>query len=463
MNVAITPKAYKDIDPEETFAPYQIDLRNGHLSDAGNWIKRPGYVEKWDTLIESPVSLLIPVDTGYAVTKDMNIVKLGDTISSLSIASELNIRSWDGIPTYDEFDNSVYICSGGNKILKINKTEAVEVNDTLIGAKYISRLSGYTIFSGHDDTEFKWSASGNPENITTGDSGFANVKKTGEKIRYQITHKEKLFFFKDESIEVWVNLGGTTPFVRQTGAWIEKGCGSSYSVVEANDTLYWWGNDGDFYVLDRGRPKVISKSFRSYLDTLVRTDDIYGFDCRRERVIRWFAPTDGRCFVYDYVKGLFSEDNIWKGSGWGRLPFYSYMEMGDKQYFGSYNYDGKVYDWSKDFKDDNGVPIRVYRKLAFLLNNNGHNSRVNQLGFRVKRGVATDSTTTPNMFYNYRFDKGLWRGNKDLDLGVKGDRNPWIFEKNLGIGRELEIEVVETDAVDYILTHMNITSKELGR
>ena len=35
-NISLSPIPYKDLNPEETFVPFQIDLRNGRLTDAEN-------------------------------------------------------------------------------------------------------------------------------------------------------------------------------------------------------------------------------------------------------------------------------------------------------------------------------------------------------------------------------------------------------------------------------------------
>jgi hypothetical protein len=315
--------------------------------------------------------------------------------------------------------------------------------------------------SGYDDTGFSWCASGNPENWTTGNSGDANVQKTGEKIRNMIANREKVYFFKDNSTEVWINVGGDAPFVRQDGLWINKGCGADYSVVKANDTIYWFGNDGDFYVLNGGRPEVISKTYRSVIDDLTKTDNIYGFDFRKENMVRWYAPTNGKCFVYDYAKNIFSEDNRWDGK-WGRMPINSYMELNGEQYFGDYEPTGKVYHWSDDYKDDDGQNIRVNRKFAINPSEKGNRVKFSRLGFRVKRGQG-DIVSNPKLSFRTRIDRKKWSKIRHLDLGNVGEHNPWIYIHRIGIGREIEIEVTETDAVDYLLTHMNMTVAELGR
>jgi hypothetical protein len=461
-NIALNPVSYKELNPEETLAPYQIDLRNGYFSDAGNYVKRPGYAEKWDLGTDKAVTLLIPENIGYAVTEDGRIFRLDFSPTEFTGKT----LSGGNRPTWESHNDIIIICDGGNPV-KIENGDTDFLGGNPPFAKYIARVLDYTIMAGHDDTEIKWSNAGNPEEWSSGTAGFNTIKLTGERIRNIKSYKEKLLVFKDNSIETWIYRNETLLFTRQDGLWINKGCGADYSVVEANNTYYWFGNDGDFYTLGEFSPEVISRSYRAELDKLKRPDSIYGFDFRKENLIRWYAPHDGRCFVYDYANKLFWEDNVWNHGQWERMPINSYMELGGEQYIGDYNPTGKIYHWSKDYKDDNGNPIRVYRKFSLLLSNNGHNSRVNHLRFRVKRGVGDGSVTDPKLMFRYRFDKQSWSNYESFDLDTSPKTvdgyDMWLDSYVLGIGREMEVEVVETDAVDYVLTHIFMTAKELGK
>lgn len=462
-NVAILPIGNKNVDPIETVVPAQIDVRNGFISDLGNWSKRPGYVEYKNLGVDEPISLLIPIDNGYAVSL---IGKVFKNVLIAPIEMTGAIVGGSSRPTFAVHDNTIVLC-GGNIPIKIVNGVVSTLGGSPPNAKFVDRISSYTIMSGgFSDTKWNWSASNNPENWTTGNSGSADVKLDGQRIMNMKVFKEVIYFFKEKSIEVWILLGAAAaPFVRQEGAWIGKGLGAEDSLITANDKLMWFGHDGDFYELEGIQPKVIpgSASYRKRIDSLQRPEKIVGFDFRKEGKVRWFAPIDGVCFVYDYKYGTFSEDNTWDHGQWERLPINSYIEMNNKQYFGSYDYDGKIYEWSHDYKDDDGKPIRVYRKLRIIPSEKGNKVRFNRMGLRFKPGVATSGVTNPIMFYRYRFDGKLWYGYFQPSLGVVGTTNPWKHKAPLGVGREMEIEIIETDAVDFILTHMNLTVRELGK
>ena len=452
-NVAISPIGYKDLKPEETFVPAHIELRNGRLTDAGNWIKRYGYAEKWDIGIDNPIDLLIPELTGYAVSESGRVFLLpgiteytGATLSGTSR------------PQWCNHQGTIIICDGDSPV-KIASGNTALLGGSPPSAKYVDTLDSYVLMSGHLDTTFRWSSAGNNESWPA--ANYNDVLSEGEVIKYMVVFKRDVFFFKSKSIEVWTNIGGVTVFARKF--MIEKGCGSSYSVVKANDTLYWFGDDGDFYVLDGISPKVISKSYRSELDKLVSRSTIYGYDFREEGIIRWFAPIDGKCFVFDYTKNVFSEDNTWATGEFGRMPFNSQMVLDGETYVGDYNNTGLIYHWDKDYVSDNGGEIRVLRQFLVPLSSDGTLSRVNRMRIRVKRGVATASEASPVAQIRWRFDQDDWGNYEEIDLGAAGDRNPYIDITGIGIGSEISLEVVESDNVEFLITGINLTSEALGR
>lgn len=454
INIGLPPQPNKDIEGFEAFLPAYSDIRNGFLTDAGNWNKRPGFAEKWDLSSDKPVDLLIPVGVGYAVTEDGYIYRL-DTQAQLSGGNLAGTAR----PQYDQQNDDIIIVDGGPPI-KVRDNEVSLLGGDPPLAKYVARISSYCIMCGHDATEVRFSASGNHENWPA--ANFFNVKKTGELIVNVLSFKGYLYFFKSRSIEPWMpRYSATTTFVRNDGSLIEKGCGAGDSVVQANDTFYWYGHDGDFYGLMGNIPKIISRAYRVEIGKLTNPSEIYGFDCRDENKIRWIAGSDGKCFCYDYKHHIFFEDNTWDHGQWERMPMASYMEFDNKKYFGNYDCDSKVFELSTDHENDNGKPIRVFRRFFLPLSKTGRSARVNKLRFRVKSGVATSSVTAPVFELRYRFDRGAWSKLQQISLGAVGEYNPYTDVYALGAGREIEIEIIETSATDFLLTDLWITIQEL--
>jgi hypothetical protein len=456
INIALAPRAQKNIDPAETFVPFQISLHNGKLSDAGNWVKRSGYTSKYDVSNDKAIHLLVPRDDGYAATDDGNVYKLGSTVSQLTVGLLGSDR-----PTWVDYDDKIIICDGGRPI-KIESNQSSVLDGSPPSGKYVDVLKTYTLISGHDETEVKYSVSNNPEDFASSGSGSFNVAKHGGSIMNMKALRDILYIFKERNIETWIFMGGVYFFVAQDGGLVLKGCGASYSVVQANNTLYWFGDDGDFYRLDGFSPIVISQAIREEINKLPQTSDIFGFDCRKEHCIRWTAPTSGKTFRYDYLFDMWSEDNHWEHGQFERLPMNSYMELGNDQFFGDYNCTGTVFDWNDDNKDDSGRPIRVFRNFKYKFSENGNNARIKRARIRMKRGVATTSVTSPIAQIRWNVDGMGWNMPQDMDLGEAGDYEPYFDVHGLGIGQEIEMEITQTDNTEFILTDCTLTYQLLG-
>lgn len=460
-NVALNPLVYKDLDETENFIPTHADLRNIVFTDAGNMKKRPGYLENWDLGADEQVESLIPEDIGYGVLKSGRIFRLEGT------PVELTGQRLNGAyrPTHANQDNILMLADGGPPVKIVDRVASL-LGGSPSNFRFIDRLGPYTLGCGHDDTELKWCASGNPENWITGDSGFANVQKGGKTdiIRnFKVLKKNRAYFFKGKSFEVWVNRGGSTPFVRtDTG---NRGLGADYSLIREGSTLYWLGDDRRFYRLDGViTPTPISSPFEDYIQKLPSVEDCVGVLFEKEHLIKWQMGISGKTLVYDYKNDRWWEDNRWENGQFGRLPINSYMEINNKQYIGSYNLDGLIHEWSYTHKNDDGQDIRVYRRFTVRPSPDGRVARFNRIGIRLKRGVATSSVTLPKFVWRYRLDRSVkWSDYFTIDMGAVGDNDPYIIKTGLGNGREIELEFMETDSVDLLLTNVDLTTRVLRR
>ena len=458
-NIAISIGANKNSDPIDSLVPSEIDRRNGQMTEAGNWKRRPGYAEQWDLENTKPVHLLIPEANGFAVTTDGKVYQIESSVArvgTLSLAGSAR-------PTYTLYQatstsaKSIIMADGGTVMqLGLAPTSLAVLGGSPPAFRFIDVVDTRVVGCGHNDIGFRWSELENPASWPVANNN--SVLGDGEIILNFKVLRRNLYFFKTKSAEIWSNIGGTNVFSRQ--AYIEKGIGAGYSLVQANDTFYWLNNDWEFTFLEGISPKVISTRYAKEIRACSDKGDIYGFDFTAERLIRWFAPASNKCFVFDYVTSIFSEDNAWNGT-WLRMPINSYMERHGEAYIGDLEPSGKVYRWSRDYLDDNGQDIRLYRKFAAPLGENGAEYRANRVRFRVERGEATNTEPSPKAIVAWRIDRGD-RLTEDIDLGAVGEHDPYVDINNLGIGREIEMEIIETDAVDYLMTHAYLTAERLG-
>lgn len=462
-NLALQPVQYSDLDPHESFIPTQVELKNGRMSDAGNWTKRPGYRIKYTTTSDQAIVALIDDGPGYAVSAGGEVYALGVSPTKLGGS----VPGGERINWINHGGSTLMVAGSVPMEIKKGSGVVTPIAGGPPGGKFIATVNTYTIISGNENT--KWWYSFENDHGNWPDDRFKNVNDTGEPILGMMSLKTAIYFFKSRSIEIWENTGGTAVFTRS--AFLEKGIGASASLVKANSVLYFLGDDLDFYRLKGALAEPISiagvaqSSIRGELEKLTTTDDCYGLHFSAERCIRWFFPTHGKCFRFDYRKLTWSEDNAWKNGAWHRLPVASHMRHNGVDYVGDYEPTGKIYEWTTDAKTDAGNPIRVHRGFNVRLTDSGNQALLNRLLFRCKRGgVAHGSDRDPEFIVRYRFDKGPWTPYERLALGAGGDDNPYVvFQGPIGMGREWEIEISHTDDSDFTLTDVRITARDLGR
>lgn len=459
--LALMPRLNKGVDPFEVIIPDNIELRNGFRTSSNNWARRPGYAEKWDLGVNETVVGLIPIEPGYAITETGKIFRLDGTPVQLTTALDnTGLR-----PTWVVHNDLIIICNGGRPI-KIENLDSDYLGGNPPKAEVVARLSSYTIMAGYVDaenerTEFRRSATGNPENWSSGGAGFWSVKKDSTEILNIRVANEKLYLFKETGIEVWGLSTSAVGMVRITI--IDMGLGSKHSLVGTDSGIMMFlGSDFNMQLLSGFTTKnVTSKNLKRELNKLFKVDEIYGLYFKKERLVKFFAQSEGKCFVYTPDHDIWSEDNEFAGGQFQRMNLNSYMEQDNLQFVGDWLPRGKVYEWSFEYFTDNGNMIRNQRNISGKFFEGNSFGRLNELVLRLKRGVAVFGTT-PTFGYRYRFDQGQWSDDQILSLGEVGDRDPFIKERALGRGREFELEIWETEAVDYILSSASVRIQELN-
>ncbi len=472
MNVALNPLGVKQLRQEEVVYPANLELRNGVRTDAGNYKGRPGYETVWSLGVSQPINLLIPknrnVNTvGFAVTPAGTVYELySDRTSTLLTGPTLN---GDYRPTWCEFDNTVIICDGQAPVqVDVGTTMSLLAGDPP-AAKFCAVIADRVVLSGYDDTGFQWSDPGSA--IVWPVLNTSSVAGNGERIRYMTVANTDLWFFKDASIEIWAHIGGTEVFGRRGIITVldkfsrNRGI-AGFSVVQGDDAFYFYA-DGDFWKLNGFQPQRISQAYKHEIGLLEEVDLMYGFHCAKEHVIRWFEPVSARCFTYDYVNNVFSEDSMWLNGEHGRLPMYAYAEFDGVPYIGDYGPTGLVSRWQDDIYSDNGTPIHIERTVRIPFKD-GRKGRVNQLRLRMKRGSGGSSAADESVTVRWAFDEGAWTPYSTVTIGNDGDADPYVdvVEPNgtssLGVGREIKLQIIQAAACPHLLTHALLTVKPLG-
>ena len=463
--VLLPPTLHTEVAESEAFAPLAIELRNGRLTDTGAWVSRPGLAEWYAPTSQLPgnsrqVLMIIPDGPGYFTLRGGRIFRLTPTparVPGLLLGTQR--------PTWTHYRKFVVIADGGPvfTIEPAREYTLKKIAGAPPNAKFVVSLDTYLILAGQDALTFQWSDT-NTLDVWPAEN-FNSLTDEGDSIKMLKVLRRELFFFLSKRIEVWLNVGGQNPFQRR--ARIEFGTAAGHSVVQANDRFYFLGSDGDFYVLEGTNPRVIPhgrpRQMRGILNSLPTLSDVYGYDFRREGVIRWFSPCSGNTFTYDYVRDVFSLDSIWRSGTHQLLPISGHAEVDGETYVGSYEPLGKIRKWTAAATTDLGEPIRMSRRFRVPLSPDGTLCRVNRLRFRVERGHADNLfIQNPLMLVRWALDE-QWIDFFEVPLGPIGDTNPYVDILALGSGRELALDIIETDVTPFRLTACWVTAERLGR
>lgn len=132
------------------------------------------------------------------------------------------------------------------------------VNTSDIGAfNSICWIGGYFVLTLADGRFFN---TGLNNGTSINGLDFATAEGSPDGLLGGFAHGSELWLFGTETTEVWAVTGASpgSPFSRQSSSWINKGCLSFASVVQADNTLFWVGNDRMVYRNDNYTPRRVS-------------------------------------------------------------------------------------------------------------------------------------------------------------------------------------------------------------
>lgn len=460
VDILLPPVLSRDLSPTETFAPNTLRLSNGLLTRAGHWTKRPG-LTPWRSLSER-VDLLIPYGDLFAVDRRGAVYALTPEVAQVGTEVAAGMKR----PTWVNFLGQLIIANGSTP-LSVNPV--ARTSKMLEGGPpaghMIATVNSTVLIAGHNGLTFNWSAIENADSWP--EENVNHLIDNGEELVALKVYEREIFFFKTRSVELWRNLGGASPFVRTQV--IEKGVASADSIVHANGTFYWLSHDGLFVRLNGNQPEIVpSRLPQQMRDRLLEVREkgrVVGFDFVVDGCIRWLAPVEGICFVYDYKNDLMSEDYLWLDGIESRMPLHSQMEVADRSYLAG-DSNGQIYLWDRDADSDRDAasverPIRVERKFSARMPD-GMRARVNRLRIRVERGYGRVTDVAPKLVLRWCFDQGPMCLPAEISLGERGELDPYVDLWNLGVGREITFELLETDTANFLPTDMHLTIDPLG-
>lgn len=429
VKVPLFNEVYRNVDDVE-MQDKQYQLIDGYLSELGGTNKRPG-LGAFKVVVNGAEE---PVDGVYWWThKDCAIVICNTHVYKLTyenglsnlldLGAEANLIS-GARPTFTTDGTYVYIANGA-KIVYTNGTNApaaIADADAPTAVSHIAFLDGYLLANSVGTNKFYWSDVNDPSSWNA--LSYASAAGNADHITALHVLERQIYLFGPETLEIWEN-DGTTPFSRVPGGFKQVGCIAPYSIVVADDGMYWLNNKRRLVKFNGSGIERLSTSYDKEIESLSSVSD-----CRADHMeidgrqfMAFSLPTANRTFVYNVGNGDIAEwgrycseeasYSCWRGNCYVYAPSWGKHIVGDSA-------SSTILEMSSSIYDDNGEPIRILRRSGHIDYGTGQSKRCKGMTIRLKRG--TSSSPSAKLMLRWKDDNKAWSNEHWIDLGGLGNR-----------------------------------------
>jgi hypothetical protein len=310
------------------------------------------------------------------------------------------------------------------------------INKNGTGAKYISAL-----YNG-----FSWNA-----------LDFVSAESSPDLLKRVFAALGQLFDFGAYTTEVFTNTGSSSfPFERIAGGKMEVGIVAPHTAVGLDNAVFWVGQDalgrGIVYRASGFTPQRVST--HAIEQAIARATDIenmFAFAYQQDGHTFYFLSGGGleTSLVFDLTTGYWHERAYLNAEGNFETHLASCcMSAFGKHLVGS-RLDGKIYDMSPDYFDDDGDEIAAERTFTHL-SDEGRAFRMNALEVAFETGVGLQSGQGSDPVASMLLSKDGGRTFIDCgtaSLGAVGQYNTKVVWRRLGIAHQATFKIRVTDPV----------------
>ena len=247
---------------------------------------------------------------------------------------------------------------------------------------------------------------------------------------------------------------GVKTFEKLRGIIIKRGGTSApNSFVEA-DTYYWLNQNREIVALIEGQVKIVSIPINSILKTFPKVDDTFAIHMPLEnRFMTIFGfPSAGRVFCDEYMTKTWSEwtwwnltrvrNERWLGNCGVFIPEWNKYFVGSRR-------NGKIYEMSFDYNDDDGDAIRTEIVTPFIDHGFSGLMQDEKIILKFKRGFNV-SPKAKLMFQFRNSGKSGWSNERTYSFGEIGQTEYSIVITSTGEHRGRQYKFSWTGAVGTI-------------
>lgn len=449
--IDITKCLFSSVDGSELpQSGYATDFRNLLKNDANSDVDRPA-LSTFASISAYPVEGLFyfkPADRVVAVTTDRQVWSIdqaGSVISLIGVQLEGTNR-----PVFASDGSYLAIAGGGTPL----RWAGTGVTEDLAGSPpdttHISYLDGYWILHLTDDQEFRWAGPTSVSREVWSSANFFAAEGLPDNVKAQEVLLRELYAFGENSTEIFQNFGSaSTPFRRTF--FLESGIVAPYSLIKADNTLFWLDHNRDFVRMEGRTPVIKSQAIAREVKRLTTVDDCFAskIEIEGHYLIVWTFPTEQISYAYDYRRSEWGMWDTFVDGESDRLDINSYVYIPEwnRHLVGSAA-SGAIYSLSFDNKTDNS---NVFRRTRTMQYDHGTSSRKrsNYYLFHIKKNVATATTTNPVFQVRVNDDNKGWSAPQLVPMGILGGDHTPVRVRLGGIYRKRQLEITCTDPVAF--------------
>lgn len=447
--IPINQGSFKNADSFE-IGQGAAELKNLLINDAGSNVSRPSLTE-FATIGSSPViGLTFFDDQLFAVAENRQMY----AISSEGIVTNVADAALEGTarPVFANDGTYLAIAGGGAPKRWDGGTATEDMPGSPVDCTHVIYLDGYWINFLLDDQELRFAGPTSVLRATWNSSDFFQAEGLPDNIQAIAVLNRELYAFGSDSTETFFNYGDSSnPFKRTF--FIDRGLGAKYSLVQADNTLWYLDSDRRFVQLQGRNPVTISTPYDRIIRGYSTVSDCWGTVIERDShyLIVWTFPTVEKTVVFDYKNQYWSEWDTFIDGVASRMTMHSAVHAkGWNKFFVGDPSDGTIWELSKTSHADGVYPRRLLRRTGQIDHGTGNRKRSNYYLFDVKRAVGTGSST-PIMEVRVNDDGQGWSEPEQVELGITGEAQQPIRIDMRGIYRKRQIEVTVTDSVEFVL------------
>jgi hypothetical protein len=392
----------------------------------------------------------------YVVAGDgVYTVDASGTLTLLGTIAEGGPVSMDGNGT-----QMVIVAPETRRAWVATTTTLAQITDTdFLPCTSVACIDGYHVFTRADSTQFFISAINDATSYDALD--FASAEGSPDNLVVARRIGRELWLFGETSTEIWSNVGAADfPFLRVSGAFVERGCAARFSVASRLSTPFWLGDDRVIYRADGFTPvRISTHAIEQAIGGYTTVSDARGWVYEQEGHVFYVLsfPTEGETWVYDLGTQLWHEREsegygVWRCNVGGN--FFGGALAGDAV-------DGRIYVIDPTLSTEAGDQIiRVATGTASHAEARPVWFTRFELETTTGNGLAVGQGSDPQIFLSWSDDGGrTWSNESWRGLGAQGRYTTRCEWRRLGRARDRVFRLQMADPVRTSLIAVNIEAE----